>query len=75
MSFRIYEGEFDTPILDIEIEGRSISFAIIDFPEDMREWLGKVLESQIVDLVEHVKKNTLREHQAAMRELLGMKGH
>jgi len=60
------------PIIKIEIEGYRYSFTVKHFPEEYYEWLVNVLEGQMQEINDRAVRNTRKEIQQGIKDLLGL---
>lgn len=72
MSHTIYPGEFDDPMLQINIGDRSIGFTLEGIPAEKHEWLANSIERQVQDLIDIRVREALEAHKRELRKLLGV---
>ena len=73
MSFEIDTYDEHCPQLRIRFGDREMSFTVKDVAPEAREWLGRVIERQVAELIDIHVNQALERHKAAMRALLGVK--
>jgi hypothetical protein len=72
MSYQVDNSDKCCPALRIRSGDCEISFTVKDVAPEAREWLGKVLDRQINELVDLRVREAVEAHKKALRELLGV---
>lgn len=73
MPFIIDHYDPDNPQLRIKQGNREISFTLASVKPDSHEWLGRVLDRQITEIVEISVREALADHQKKLRDLIGVR--
>lgn len=73
MSWKINSYDEHNPTMEITHGNRVLSFSLSSVDPKSHEWLGKVLDYQIEELVNIRVRDALDDHKKQLRELIGAK--
>jgi hypothetical protein len=73
MSYSIDYYDEHNPQMRIAVGDREISFSLMGVQPDSRDWLGRVLDREISEMVELRVREALEAHKKALRDLLGVR--